>query len=356
MEGNRVPHSIEFEMTARCNNNCRHCYVNLPAGDKEAQKQEVTFEQVRKIADEAAQMGFLWWVLTGGEPLLREDFFDIYLMLRKKGFLVALFTNATLIREKHVRFFKEYPPRNIDVTVYGISRQTYERVTRVPGSFKNFKRGLDLLEKNNIPVRLKSVAMRSNFDEFPQIIEFCKLKSSDFFRLDPFLHLRSDGNRERNRDILSERLSPEEIIKVEQLDPERVKAVQRNCGQVSSMTSASVKNERVFRCGVGNNGFALGCDGFFRLCLGLRHKDFTYDLKKGTLNEAWHVFVPKVVQLRSRKKAYLEACGSCKLFNLCMCCPVSAYLETGEMDVKIDYFCKLAQTRLEKFSNCNRLG
>ncbi|HUU41738.1 MAG TPA: radical SAM protein, partial [Desulfatiglandales bacterium] len=94
--------SFELEMTARCNNNCRHCYINLPTGDKEAKAKELSFEDIKDIVDEAASMGALGCILTGGEPLIREDFFDIYAYIKKKGLLVSVFTNATMVTSEHV--------------------------------------------------------------------------------------------------------------------------------------------------------------------------------------------------------------------------------------------------------------
>src|SRR5512136_2877850 len=87
------PVEMTFELTARCNLNCRHCYINVPAGDTAAMKGELSFEAIRRIVDEARAMGILWCCLTGGEPLLRKDFIDIYLYLQKSGFLTTVFTN-----------------------------------------------------------------------------------------------------------------------------------------------------------------------------------------------------------------------------------------------------------------------
>jgi len=98
----RKPMSFELELTARCNNDCRHCYINLPAGDKEAQQKELTIDQISHIADQAVELGALWCLLTGGEPLLREDFSDVYLLLKKKGLLMSVFTNAYLLTQKHI--------------------------------------------------------------------------------------------------------------------------------------------------------------------------------------------------------------------------------------------------------------
>jgi MoaA/NifB/PqqE/SkfB family radical SAM enzyme len=114
MRGKRALISFDLEITARCNNNCRHCYINLPAGDKEAKKKELSLEEIQKIGKEAVSLGAVWCLITGGEPLLRADFFDIYLSLKKMGLLISLFTNATLVTKEHIKLFKRYPPRDIE--------------------------------------------------------------------------------------------------------------------------------------------------------------------------------------------------------------------------------------------------
>jgi MoaA/NifB/PqqE/SkfB family radical SAM enzyme len=94
------------------------------------------------IARQAVRMGAMWCLITGGEPLLRDDFPDIYMGLKRLGLLVAVFTNATLISAEHVALFKKYPPRDIEITVYGVTKNTYEAVTRRPVHLKNLWAGL----------------------------------------------------------------------------------------------------------------------------------------------------------------------------------------------------------------------
>ena len=79
LEAKRAPISFDLEVTARCNNDCRHCYINLPAGDRAAQAAELTAAEILDIAGQAAAMGAVWCLLTGGEPLLRDDFAEMYL-------------------------------------------------------------------------------------------------------------------------------------------------------------------------------------------------------------------------------------------------------------------------------------
>jgi len=337
--------SFDLEITARCNNNCRHCYINLPAGDKTAQKKELSLPQIKKIADEAVSLGAFWCLLTGGEPLLREDFFDIFLYLKKKGLLVSVFTNASLVTEEHVRFFKKYPPRDIEVSVYGVTEKTYERVTRKPGSFVAFRRGLDLLIESGIKVRHKAMALRSNVHEWAEIARFCREKTKDYYRFDPFLNLRYDGNPKRNEEIKSERLSPEEIVALERSDPERFQALKKNCDNLIFPECHSHTCNHLFHCGAGKGSFVLSYDGLFRLCYSLWHPDCVYDLKRGSLRDAFFNFVPKVRDLKSSRREFLEKCRICPLINLCMWCPANAHLESGEMDAPVDYFCKVAHAR-----------
>lgn len=339
--------SFDLEITARCNNNCRHCYINLPPKDKAAGQRELPGEKINKIADEAVSLGAFWCLITGGEPLLRKDFFEIYLDLKKKGLLVSVFTNAGLITDKHIRIFKRYPPRDIEVSVYGVTEETYEKVSREPGSFKRFFRGLNLLLDNGIRVRLKAMALRSNIRELPEIAAFCRKKTKDYFRFDPFLHLRFDGDAQRNEEIKSERLPAQEITAIEKADSQRFGALRDGCDKLIMPELSKSSCSHLFHCGAGQGSFTVSYDGYFRLCSSLWQKDCIYDLKKGSLREAWEDFVPKIRQMHSDSREFLKKCRACPIINLCLWCPAHSHLETGKLDQPVDYFCKVAHSRKE---------
>lgn len=342
---NRIPLGFDLEITARCNHNCRHCAVNLPAGDRQAGERELPLEEWENIADQAVKMGALWCLLTGGEPLLRKDFADIYRMLKGKGLLVSVFTNATRVTTKHVELFSQYPPRDVEITVYGVTRETYEKVTRIPGSFRAFQRGINRLRERGIPLRLKAMALRSNYHELPQIAAFCRRYTRDFFRFDPLLHLRYDGNRRRNREIEGERLTPEEIVRLEQGDPERYGLLKKHCNRLIGKGNPRIDCAHLFTCGAGNGGFTVSPEGIFRLCPSLWHPDCVYDLKRGTLAEAWNGLAPRVRSLTSRSPDYLKNCAACPVMNLCLWCPAHAHLEGGRLDGWSEYFCRVAHSR-----------
>ncbi len=349
----RIPLIFDLEITARCPNNCRHCYINLPAGDAAARGRELTLPEVERIAEEAVSLGALWCLITGGEPLLREDFPDIYLCLKKKGLLVSVFTSATAVTAAHASLFRKYPPRDLEITVYGATPETYEKVTRRPGSFAAFRRGLDLLSRAGLPVRLKAAALRSNAHEMTEIARFCRELTRDYFRFDPFLTLRHDRDPGRNREILAERLPLDEILRLERADPERMGSLERNCDKLLLPEDQGTGCRHIFRCGAGVKGFTLGWEGDFRLCSSLTQSDCVYDLREGSLAEAWERFVPRVLAMQSNREEYLAECGPCRLVNLCMWCPANAWLECGELDRPVESFCRMAHGREEKLFRKN---
>ena len=318
LKDKRVPLSFDLEVTARCNNDCRHCYINLPANDPTARARELSLAEISRIADEAVSLGAIWCLITGGEPLLRPDFAEVYLTLKRKGLLVSVFTNATLVNEEHAALFKKYPPRDIEVTVYNVTQETYERVTRRADSFAAFRRGLDWLLERGVKVRFKAMALRSNLRELPAIARFCRERTKEYFRFDPLLHLRFNGNAARNKEIRAERLSPAEIVAIERADEQRFSAMEKGCDKLIVPEFAHFGCDHLFHCGAGNGSFTVSYDGLFRLCSSLWDPKCVYDLRKGSLADAWQNVVPKVRDMRSNRKPFLETCCACPIINLCL--------------------------------------
>ncbi len=331
---------VSMELTERCNNNCVHCYINLPVNDGKAKKKEITFEGIKAIVDEAAGMGCLSWSLTGGEPLLREDFSDIYLYLKRKGMRISLFTNATLINSEIANLFRKYPPQNLEVTIYGLRQKTYEAITRNPGSFRAFRQGINVLKENHIPFTLKSAALPQNFHEIEEMRDFAQSFTRENLGLVLQLNLGSRFNSGRRRDRIKKlRLPSEKIIEILKQDEERYrKDIERFCQKFLGVPG----DDRLFSCGAGVGGCHIDAYGNFQLCMLLRHPDCVYSLQKGGFKEVWENFVSKVRGIRTNNKEYGEKCQRCFLKSFCEQCPAWSWMEHGVLDKPVEYLCEIA--------------
>ena len=192
LNGKRYPLSASIELTERCNFNCVHCYINQPAASRPALERELTTEQMKVIFEQMADMGTMFLTITGGEPLLRADFAEIYGHARRLGLIVKVFTNGALITPALVELFAQVTPQVVDITLYGATRETYEKVTRVKGSFDRVMHSIELLRERSIPFSLKTMVLTVNQHEYPQVQSFAE-ELGVKFRYDGMLMQRLDG-------------------------------------------------------------------------------------------------------------------------------------------------------------------
>ena len=142
------------------------------------------------------------------------------------------------------------------------------------------------------------------------------------------------------------RLPPEEIVSLECSDKNRFNVLKERCDDfIFKEVPGSQACPNLFRCNPGNTTFTIAHDGYFHLCFSLRHPACIYNLRKGNLMDAWQNFVPKIRRMKSTRSEFIEQCSVCPIINLCLWCPAHAYLETGELDVPVDYFCNVARAR-----------
>ena len=137
---NDIPLDGTIALTTHCNLNCGHCYIR-----DNSTKHELTSDEIFRIIDEITAAGCVYLLMTGGEPLLRPDFKDIYAYARKKGLIVSLFTNGTLLDKETVQLLKKYMPFSVEITLYGASPETYESFTGTRGTYDACMNGIKLL-------------------------------------------------------------------------------------------------------------------------------------------------------------------------------------------------------------------
>ncbi|UCC38715.1 MAG: radical SAM protein [Candidatus Aminicenantes bacterium] len=331
----RIPIDGSFELTLRCNLRCAHCYCNLPSSSQDAISKELKTEEIFDIFDQIAEAGCLWLLITGGEPLLRKDFLEIYAYAKKKGFLISLFTNGTLLTPDIADYLAEWPPFEVEITLYGVTHETHEKITRIPGSFKQCNRGIDLLMERKIPLRLKTMAMTLNQSEFLKIKEYAEGLGVKF-RFDPELNSRLEGSKTP----CNFRLSPEEVIKLDFSDKKIIEGWKEFCRE----SIGPPESDNLYICGAGVSLFHIDPYGQLSLCMMSRHP--SYDLVQGSFREGWHNFLPRLIHQKPKSD---YKCGQCELISLCSQCPGWAWVENGDLETPVEYLCQIAHLRAEAF-------
>src|SRR5579862_445757 len=213
--GKRAPMNVSIEVTRRCPLECQHCYNNLPMGDPDARRREMTTEEHFRLLDELFEMGTFWLLYTGGEIFARKDFLEIYTYAKKKGFLITLFTNGILITEKIADYLAEWPPFAIEITLYGRTRETYEALTQIPGSYDRCLRGIKLLKERSLPLKLKTVATSINKHEVMSMRRFAEEELGVEFKMDGQINPRIDCSQSP----LAVRLTPEDVVALDMAVP-----------------------------------------------------------------------------------------------------------------------------------------
>jgi radical SAM protein with 4Fe4S-binding SPASM domain len=343
----RVPISGLLELTSRCNLRCVHCYLGPQKQhwDPARRSRELSLEQLRGIIDQIAEAGCLYLGITGGDPMVHEHFPEVYRHARQRGLLVTVLCNGILVRDEIVELFREYPPLQVEVSLYGATRATYEAVTEVPGSYTKCLKGIRKLLANGINVQLKTVLMKLNGHEVGEM----RRLAAGFG-----LELRVDGAifpqlTDQDQKPLAQRLTPEQVVEYEFADRAVAEAWREHAERVP------VPAESLYRCGAGVTGFYIDPFGNVSPCIMTTHK------KQSLLERSFaSLWARELEQIRSVKPRAEYGCNSCEMQMACTSCPGFNYQENGHDDVKSEYVCETTRVRwnriqLEREQNGERL-
>jgi radical SAM protein with 4Fe4S-binding SPASM domain len=334
--GQRSPMQVSIEVTRRCPLECLHCYNNLPMGDMEAKRRELSTEEHFRLLDELVEMGTFWLLYTGGEIFARKDFLEIYTYAKKKGFLITLFTNGTIITEAIADYLVEWPPFAIEITLYGRTRETYEALTAVPGSYDRCLRGIKLLKERGLPLKLKTVATSINKHEVLAMRQFAEEEVGVEFKMDGQINPRIDCSQSP----LAVRLTPEEVVALDMNAPKGVSEYRRLAKHDLENPPNLAQNDTVYFCGGGMNSFAINAYGEMGICVISQQE--TFDIRGSGARRVWE---ESLMQLRSRKRTRLTKCVQCRIQSLCGMCPANGEMENGDKESPVEFLCHVAHLR-----------
>ncbi len=357
----RLPLKGELDITYRCNNRCRHCWLWMPHNAPE-QKDELTFDEIRHIVDDARSMGCREWSVSGGEPMLRPDFQEIFDYITRKAVTYSLNTNGTLITPDIARLLKRKGSKMI--ALYGATAEVYDVVTRNPGGFDAVMQGIENLREAGVGFIVQLIPMRENFHQWDRMV--CLAQSlSDNWRIGAsWLHLSCSGNPERNREISEQRLSPIETVELNKPDPSYDEWTstsdsngQTEVGEVSKNLcgSAAKGDDRLFTlCISGRRNFHIDPYGMMSWCSYIKDPALRFDLHRGTFRKGWEEFIPSCASSVTGGNEWRENCGFCEKRSDCHWCASYAMLETGRYSAPIPYLCAVADETL-KFKEAWRI-
>ena len=345
----RLPLKGEIDLTYRCNNNCRHCWLRLPVNSRSS-KNELSFAEIRQIADEARSMGCNRWFISGGEPILRPDFSEIFDYLTHKAVSYSLNTNGTTITPSIARLLKRKGTKMI--AIYGATADVHDHITRTPGSFEEALRGIAYLKEAGAGFVLQLIPMRDNFHQWPRMIRLAESLSPQYRVGAPWLYLTACGSAARNREIIRQRLDPATVICLDQPDlfAEEHEAIvaepreNKKKDRSIPICAVSRKDNRLFAvCIASRRDFHIDPYGQMSFCCFIKVTALRYNLRQGTFKEAWEIFIPSLADNVRGGKEYFENCGACKLRDDCRWCPAYGYLEHRRFSAKVEYLCELAR-------------
>lgn len=183
---------VIWNLIRRCNLTCRHCYTTSADIDFPG---ELNSEQAFSVIDDLAQYGVPALILSGGEPLLRPDIFELTHYAKNKGLYVGLSSNGTLINEQNIGAVKAAGYDYVGISIDG-NRQNHDYFRRREGGFDDAMHGLSLCSQNNIKVGLRFTLTKDNFNDLKDILHMLREFDIDKFYLS---HLNYSGRGRTNR-------------------------------------------------------------------------------------------------------------------------------------------------------------
>ena len=315
------PLACTLDITERCNLTCVHCYLGTR---RQGGCAHLEAELADRIMTALAAGGTLVLAITGGEPLLHPEFREIWMAAKRRGFLVSLFTNATVIDQALADFLAAHPPRRVEVSLYGATRETYELVTKVPGSHAKCLNGLRLLKDAGVRVQIKCPVLRANKAEL-EAIEAWAVAMGFTYRSDSLISPTLDGES----DPLDHRIPVGDANGVCPKDSKECIA------DVSQDLACTDGDDRLVTCGAGLRTIHVDVTGQIHPCLLWR---FESRPVLETSPRQWNAHMDS---LRLKRLPMASECRTCAARSLCPACPALSQLEGGATGIELPYYCDL---------------
>lgn len=330
-----LPVSGTFELTARCNFSCPMCYVHLCKDEIAKRGQELTAQQWISLAQQARDAGMMFALLTGGEPFIRPDFFEIYSAMKNMGLMISINTNGSMIKGEVLQRLLDDPPFRVNISLYGGSSDTYRNMCGVD-AFEQVVEAIRSLKNAGVDVRLNLSLTPHNQGDMESIYKISReldvqIKCSTYM----YPPVRVQGTVENSRFTPCQAAQLATDWEKLRLSPENFIVRERNILNLCSFdeSECSVDTDEGVRCRAGRSSFWLTWDGRMLPC-GMMTAPWSNPLEEGFL-PAWNIVKEATKQIRLPQK-----CLNCPKRNICNHCAAVCVTETGSFDLVPEYMCQ----------------
>ncbi len=334
----KFPLIAAFELLPVCNLSCKMCYVRKTMKEVNEQGGLLDAKSWLDFAAQAKDLGLLYPLLTGGEPLLHPEFKEIFSGMQKMGMQVSINSNGTMIDEEMAKWFSECTPTRINITLYGASEKSYQDLCGDGNAFNKVRAAVDHLQKYHIPIKFNASITPQNYHELKLIMDYAEsvhvpLQIATYM----FPPLRRDETMIGKNVRLSPQQAAEACFQSELLRNEPEWMVQK-----AIRFSEFIDPEKIgppdqimkMYCRAGVCSFWIDWQGNMMNC-GMYPSAKT-SLEKKTLKQAWGIIVDK-----TSKVEYTPYCASCPNRVLCHACIAMVVNECGNDAGKPEYLCEM---------------
>jgi radical SAM protein with 4Fe4S-binding SPASM domain len=304
-----IPLSVHLDVTYRCNERCVHCYLDHDDHG------EMSTAEIKDILNQLSDAGVFFLTLSGGEVLMRRDFFEIVEHARRLLFNVKMKTNGVMIGEAQAKRIRELGVEQVQISLYSHRAEIHDAITKIPGSFKRTVQAIRFLKSQGLKVVIANVLMASNLFDNTGVMALAKDLGVPY-TLDPTVSPKMDGDTS----ILALRIPGSELQQVFR-NKELVGNVEEFCAPPPAPGEDIMDG---LPCSAGHTACYITPYGDVFPCV-------QFPLPSGNLRQQkfadiWHNS-PQLNEVRSIRARDLPTCSTCAHVGTCTRCPGLAYME-----------------------------
>lgn len=330
----KLPVSGTMELTGRCNFGCKMCFIHQSGADSAVKAAEMPTDFWCRLADELQKTGTLTMLLTGGEPMLRTDFAEIYTYLKRHGFLISVNTNLSLLTDRTLQLLSDNKPLIMNVSLYGASDETYGTLCGKPEAFRTVRENLLRLKQQGIAVKLNYTVTEENYADRSEIYAFAK---ENGFPIGQTTYLFPPVRSADGCGCGYLRSCPERAAQM-LFDCERLRYGERFADFLKSRRrtgDADDCGENRMACRAGVSSFWVTYDGYLQTC-GMMDR-IKLDLHEKSFAELW-----QKAQMARGQITMPQACLRCEDGEFCEICAAVCNAENS-FDEPPTYMCRKAR-------------